>query len=233
VIICLLIGVLLVINPSIFEKVDLISDLGLSSVEMPDLLDFGFMSYNSDTSVAQEQSTSQSTSYTSDTNERVQSTSWSISSVQDTNEIEQLIFQYTNEERRAKGENPLKWDDELASIARAHSEDMAENDYFSHTNLKGDGPTERAEKAGYPIRKDLSGGYYAVGIGENINEMPTGNVVGIGYVSNTPDDIAKTSVESWMESLGHRQNILDSEYTNIGVGVAYDGHYYICTQDFW
>ena len=148
-------------------------------------------------------------------------------------EIEQLIFKYTNDERRINGKNPLKMDNKLTVIARTHSEDMAKNNYFSHINLNGDDPTERAEKSKYPTKKDSYYGYYMVGIGENIGEMPTGNVVGVGYVSNTADDIAKRCVEMWMDSFGHRENILESDYTNIGVGVAYDGEYYICTQDFW
>ena len=52
-------------------------------------------------------------------------------------------------------------------------------------------------------------------------------------LSNDPDSIAIAQVESWMNSLGHRGNILNSRYNKIGVGVAYDGHYYISTQDFY
>ena len=195
----------------------------------------GCISYSegiAESGTAKEQTTSQSTSDILEISEREQTISQSTSDSVDTIEIEQLIFQYTNRERIAYGKNPLEWDGKLAAVARAHSKDMAKNDFFSHINLNGDGPTERAEKAGYPIRKDLGWGHYLVGIGENIDELPTGNVVGHGYVSNTPDDIAKTCVESWMKSLAHRENILESDYTNIGVGVAYDGQNYISTQNF-
>jgi len=148
-------------------------------------------------------------------------------------EIARLVFEYTNNERTKNGLKKLVWDEKLAEIARKHSEDMKENDYFSHTNLEGEGPTERAKNAGYNTYKELGGGWYSDGIGENIGKMPTGNVAGLGYVANTPDAVAEAQVHSWMESEGHRANILDSDYDKLGVGVAFDGVYYILTQDFW
>ena len=63
--------------------------------------------------------------------------------------------------------------------------------------------------------------------------MPTGNVVGQGYVNNDAQSIAQAMVQSWMNSPGHRENILNAKYARIGVGVAYDGTlYYLGTQDF-
>ena len=63
--------------------------------------------------------------------------------------------------------------------------------------------------------------------------MPTGDVVGIGYVSNEPESITTAQINSWMDSSEHRANILNSQYDKIGVGVAYDGLHYIFTQDFY
>jgi uncharacterized protein YkwD len=148
-------------------------------------------------------------------------------------EIEKMILQYTNEERVKVGISALKLDSKLSDIARAHSEDMVTNDFFEHTNLIGDGPDERSEKAGYNIRKVLGSGTYQIGVGENIGMMATGNIVGVGYVSNDVDSIARAEVDSWMDSPGHRANILNLEYDVIGIGVAYDGSlYYFSTQDF-
>jgi uncharacterized protein YkwD len=150
-----------------------------------------------------------------------------------TNDIEKLIFKYTNDERRKNGLKDLIWDEQLAVIAREHSQDMAKNNYFSHTNLVDEDPTARATRHGYPVRKPLGGGVYAVGIGENISKMPTGYVEGYEYISNDADSVAKAIVQSWMESPGHRANILSSSYDKLGIGVAYDGKYYLTTQDFW
>ena len=147
--------------------------------------------------------------------------------------IELAVFSLTNQERQQQGLPALQWDAALASVARAHSQDMAETNFFSHTNLRGQDPTARAVAAGYPVRRALGGGWYSTGIGENIDKMPTGNVVGQGYVNNDAQSIAQAMVQSWMNSPGHRENILNTQYARLGVGVAYDGTlYYLGTQDF-
>ena len=148
-------------------------------------------------------------------------------------ECKKFIFEKTNAERRAYGLHDLTWDSSLANIAHEHSMDMAQNDFFSHVNLEGEDPTMRAIRQGYNVRKELGGGWYSEGIAENIGEMPTGNVIGIGYVSHDPDSIATAQVQSWMNSPGHRANILNPQYDRLGVGVAYDGFYYRSTQNFY
>lgn len=149
-----------------------------------------------------------------------------------TKEIERLIFEKTNAERVSIGVSPLIWSEGLAGVARNHSLDMAKNDFFSHTNLKGEDPTARAIRYGINVRRELGGGWYSNGIAENIGKMSTGNVIGIGYVSSDSDSIASAQIKSWMSSSGHRQNILNLQYVYLGVGVAYDGSDYISTQDF-
>ncbi len=63
--------------------------------------------------------------------------------------------------------------------------------------------------------------------------MPTGNVIGHGYVANDVKSVAEAQVQSWMESHSHRENILYPDYDRIGIGVAYNGSlYYLSTQDF-
>ena len=86
-------------------------------------------------------------------------------------------------------------------------------------------------KGGHPIQKDF-GSWYVIGIAENIGSMPTGSVLGFGYVSSDSESIAKAHVQSWMTSQGHRENIL-GDYEVLGVGVAYDGVYYVATQNFF
>ncbi|NVB37956.1 CAP domain-containing protein [Pseudenhygromyxa sp. WMMC2535] len=105
---------------------------------------------------------------------------------------------------------PLTWEATLTCAARVHSMDMGENDYFSHTNLMGNGPGWRLDQAGY------SGG----GWGENI---------AAGYGS--PEDV----VQGWLDSDGHCANMLNGSFTLIGVGYANVagsdyGHYW--TQTF-
>ena len=149
-----------------------------------------------------------------------------------TSEIEKQIFYLTNAERSKYGLKPLIWSDNLAIIAREHSGDMGVNNYFSHENLKGEGPTERAKKHGFPTEVQVDAYTTKIGIGENIGEMPTGSVEGMGFVADDANSIARAQVQSWMESPGHRQNILNPEYSYIGIGVAYVNVYYYSTQNF-
>ncbi|ABR54655.1 SCP-like extracellular [Methanococcus vannielii SB] len=148
-------------------------------------------------------------------------------------QIGHYILIYTNRERASHGLNAFILDERLNKIAQDHSNDMVKNNYFSHTSLDGKSPTDRAVSAGYDVKKSLGNGYFAIGIGENIAKMPTGNVLGIGHVSNDAQSVAKATVDAWMNSPGHRANILSSRYTRIGIGVAFDGRFYVETQNFF
>ncbi len=116
---------------------------------------------------------------------------------------ERRIGTLTNLERETYGLQPLQWDKELQVIARAHSQDMAEKSYFSHDNKEGQDPTARGEEAGYLCQKATAAFSYSYGLGENI------------HYGGGPDEV----VESWMDSPGHRANILDSSYSRVGVGI--------------
>jgi len=153
-------------------------------------------------------------------------------------ELELEIHNLINEERRKNGLSELEYDYNLATIARGHSKDMAKRFYFSHYSPEGDGPTERAIKANYPAYKDY-GTYYTEGIAENICQD---NMLDSGYDIcfiplndwNDKSELANSIVDSWMNSYGHRQNILDSSYDKEGIGVAFAiGNDVYVTQDFW
>lgn len=152
--------------------------------------------------------------------------------------IAREVHSLVNHEREAAGLPDLAWDDALTDIAVAHSADMAAAGYFSHDDLSGSDPTVRALTAGYNCTKDF-GSYYTFGISENIfqnnlydsavyfsNRSPV-------YYWNSPDTIAGTTVGGWMNSSGHRKNILSAVYDRegIGVAVASDDKVYI-TEDF-
>lgn len=142
----------------------------------------------------------------------------------DIHSLEREIHDLINEERRDAGLSSLSWDSALADVARGHSEDMAQNDYFSHDNLRGQDPTDRANARGYNCYKDY-GGYYTEGIAENIFQNNLYD--SITYVNlvpfhdwSTQSEIAESTVDGWMNSPGHRQNILTSTYDKEGIGVA-------------
>ena len=100
---------------------------------------------------------------------------------------------------------PLTVDDRLAAAAQGHSDDMAANDYFSHTSLNGATFSDRAAAAGF-------------------TGFATAENIAAGQ--RTPRDV----MAAWMGSDGHRANILNCDYTVIGVGLNEDGWYW--TQMF-
>lgn len=160
-----------------------------------------------------------------------------------TTDLEQALFLATNRERHDRGLAQLQWDPELAEIALEHSRDMATKQYVSHTNPAGEDPTARAIRYRYPVYKDLGNGTIAEGIAENIAKMPLGSVVfqcpdeTIQVMANS-DSAADAMMDAWInhdscQGNGHRDNILNPQYDRVGIGVAFDGLYYIATQEFW
>ncbi|MGW4587984.1 CAP domain-containing protein [Amycolatopsis thermoflava] len=114
------------------------------------------------------------------------------------------VLTLVNAERAAAGCGPLGADSRLATAAQKHSDDMSGRGYFSHTTPEGLTFADRIKAAGYP-----SPG------AENIAKGST---------------TAEQTMEMWMNSDGHRRNILNCSYTKLGVGVAKSGWYW--TQDF-
>ena len=124
--------------------------------------------------------------------------------------METEVFTLVNLERQIQKLHPLQLDSRLHAAALGHSQDMAEQNYFDHTSLDRRTPDTRISQAGY---------FWST-YGENI---------AAGY--STPAAV----VEGWMNSAGHRANILSSGFCDIGVGYAYSaastyGAYW--TQDF-
>lgn len=100
-----------------------------------------------------------------------------------------------NEVRRKAGAPPLKMNRDLQEAAQAHAQDMLARGYFAHESPSGTTVRERARKAGYDWRT----------IGENIAEGQT-----------SVDEVMKT----WMNSPGHRANILNPPFRELGVGLV-------------
>jgi uncharacterized protein YkwD len=125
---------------------------------------------------------------------------------------EREIFALINKKRSEAGLEPLRWSDDLAALARQHSDDMAEFKYFSHRGSDGTMVDDRADKLGISNW---------TAIGENI-------AFARGF-----DDAAVCAVDQWMKSTAHRQNLLDNRWKETGIGVAIlpDGTYYF-TQVF-
>jgi uncharacterized protein YkwD len=109
-----------------------------------------------------------------------------------TSTYEDEVTRLTNVERARAGCGAVRVDARLQAAAEAHSKDMVDRDYFDHTSPDGEGPGDRAAAAGYPSWS-----------GENI---------AVGYP--TPEAV----VQGWMNSTGHRANILNCQSKATGVG---------------
>lgn len=128
----------------------------------------------------------------------------------ETAEIELQIQQQINEIRRNQGLSELRQNYKLADLARRYSQQMAEQGFFSHTSPAGETLVQRVRSTGII--------YWHVG--ENL--FKSTNIP-------QPTDVA---VKGWMDSPGHRRNILRPEYRETGVGVWRDGNTYYVTQLF-
>ncbi|VDC28990.1 CAP domain-containing protein [Filibacter tadaridae] len=119
--------------------------------------------------------------------------------------IEKAVLDLTNVERQKAGLAPLQIDSKLMNSARQKSSDMASKNYFSHTSPTYGSPFDQMKANGITYRSAA----------ENIAQ---------GQRS------AEEVVKAWMESPGHRENILTPGFTHIGIGYDKDGNYW--TQQF-
>lgn len=109
--------------------------------------------------------------------------------------MEQEVLRLVNQQRAANGLSALAWAEDVAAVARAHSRDMIANNYFSHMDKNGNSPFDRLRNAGITYRTAA----------ENI-----------AYGQKSAQEV----MNSWMNSAGHRANILNSSVKEIGIGAA-------------
>ena len=139
--------------------------------------------------------------------------------------LEKRIHDLINTARIQHQFRPLKLNERLSKIARDHSRDMAERRFFDHVNPDGKNPTRRAVDGNFPCRRDLLDGSFTIGVSENIfqNNLYSQVIFYQGrttYQWNSLDEIARTTVKGWMDSPGHRANIMDRRVQTSGVGIA-------------
>lgn len=131
--------------------------------------------------------------------------------------LERRTFELVNEERTERGLSELKWNEEVAAVCRAHSRNMAENGFFSHTGSDGLNVSGRLKGAelyywnmsGENILMESGVDYYALNL--------LGMVRNVEY--KTLEELAQSAVVGWMNSTGHRENILKPEFDESAMGV--------------
>ena len=123
--------------------------------------------------------------------------------------FEYQLFDLTNSARAIRGLPILTYDKTISETARKHSNDMAAHNYFAHENLRGESPFDRLE----------ADGHYFSFAGENLAYGQSSSIF---------------AHEGLMNSLGHRKNILNTNYEKLGIGTAFNENstpYY--TQNFF
>lgn len=128
-----------------------------------------------------------------------------VPNIDATKSVENEVLTIVNQERAKQGLKPLQMDWEVARVARYKSDDMQAKGYFSHTSPTYGSPFDMLKQFGVKYKS----------AGENIAKG-----------QRSPQEVMK----SWMNSSGHRANILNSGYTHIGVGYNASGH--VWTQMF-
>jgi uncharacterized YkwD family protein/spore coat assembly protein SafA len=123
-----------------------------------------------------------------------------IPSIKSIKSVEKQVIELTNQERQKAGLSPLQLDWQLSRVARYKSRDMRDTGYFAH----------RSPQYGSPF--DMMKSF-------NVQYSSAGENIAVGQTS--PEQV----VREWMNSPGHRKNILNGTYTHIGVGYAKGGSY--------
>lgn len=124
------------------------------------------------------------------------------------NNNETRIFSLVNRERARSGLSPLVWNDRLADLARGYSRTMAREGFFDHIDSEGNSVVERARHSHISHWEK---------IGENL------------FLCDPTSEYANLAVRGWMHSPSHRDNILDPDWRDTGIGIAFarDGEIYI------
>ncbi|MCS7068094.1 MAG: CAP domain-containing protein [Meiothermus sp.] len=126
--------------------------------------------------------------------------------------LELEVLQRTNQARTEHGLRPLQWDALAHKAALAHAQDMLRRNFFAHQNPDGQGAADRLRAIGV----------LEVMVGENLASFD-------GY----PDaEIPRRALVGWMNSPGHRANLLKPEFTHLGVGLLREGRRVMVVQNF-
>jgi len=137
--------------------------------------------------------------------------------------LESRAFNGVNGKRVRAGLSALEWNSDLAYVARLYSQDMASRKFFGHESPEGEYHDNRLHEKGI---------YYYNTSAENLAQInyvsfytyieKTGRIINKTYKSL--EEVVEHAVEGWMNSTGHRENILYPGFDESGMGVAYDAH---------
>ncbi|PIE02542.1 MAG: hypothetical protein CSA81_06935 [Acidobacteria bacterium] len=145
----------------------------------------------------------------------------------DLERITLLVHRKVNDQRQSRDLDPLGYNEDLEYLALLHSRDMAINQFFAHENLKGESATDRALKIGLTVTRTIGSITYR-GISENLYMSSLKKSVAF-YVEkgikiqnirwHSNESAAQAIVDGWMNSTGHRKNMLNPNLIEQGIGI--------------
>lgn len=147
----------------------------------------------------------------------------------DSDEIARLAHRRANVARVAEGLEPLAWDDALVPLARSHSADMARRGFFGHQNPDGAGVNDRAAALGLSCEVRQGTTVYR-GFGENLFQayrysgyetIRSASGTRVEHDWYAPEELAELAIAAWLDSPGHRRNLLNPQYRRRALGVAF------------
>lgn len=143
---------------------------------------------------------------------------------------QELTVELINEERSQSATETIEVHADLTMAAREHSSDMADRDFYGHTNPDGEEPWDRVDGA----EECKIHGEHVVSENIHYSELHR-NAQSIGspnsFDTRTTEGIANFTVDGWMYSDGHRKNMLDQDWEYLGVGVVIqDDHFYVTAK---
>ena len=154
--------------------------------------------------------------------------------------LQRAIHEAVNAVRAKRGLQRLKWADSLRVLARTHSRDMVARDFFAHTNPSGEDVNDRGRRLGLRCHRALPDNVWAVGFSENLYEGSLYRRVQKRYQGNrlleriydwkSLDALASAVVRGWMNSPGHRKNLLSDVSRVESIGVVIEDRRFVVTQ---
>ena len=137
----------------------------------------------------------------------------------DEGEVERLVHEAVNDYRAERGVDELSSDDGLAEISQYHSDNMAEDGEIYHTSPGGQTVQDRYDRFGYDCRAPAGDGRYRTS-GENVAKTWYEQQLTTGEYYSTPEELADGIVRQWIDSEGHRRNLVDDVWRKEGIGVT-------------
>ena len=155
-------------------------------------------------------------------------------------DLQKLIHQKVNQKRIENGLAPYSYDTSLERLALSHSKDMAEKKFFAHVNLQGESPNDRAIRLNIPIETHRDG-KILIGVAENLFMCSLKQSIAYYFEKgekkqtvhwHTAETISNSVVEGWMNSPGHRKNLLSDNLREHGLGIciSQEGQFYVSEE---